>query len=200
MAVVGPKKIVFIDPNVPNIGDLLGGLQSDEEAFVLDPGSDGLQQIADILAADNLTDLLDRDRLARQHRRVAARPVADHRRQSRGLIGRAGRDRCGIGAGRHDPALRLRCRRRDGRPAVHRRFLDPGRRRHGRGGDASGRRCRRRRQLHPRRRCIGRCPNNNVQEFDRGTPGGWGGIRTHEELAPLPVFKTGAFNRSATHP
>ena len=31
-------------------------------------------------------------------------------------------------------------------------------------------------------------------------PGGWGGIRTHEGLAPLPVFKTGAFNRSATHP
>jgi hypothetical protein len=30
--------------------------------------------------------------------------------------------------------------------------------------------------------------------------GGWGGIRTHERLAPLPVFKTGAFNRSATHP
>ena len=30
--------------------------------------------------------------------------------------------------------------------------------------------------------------------------GGWGGIRTHEELTPLPVFKTGAFNRSATHP
>src|SRR5215467_12523063 len=30
--------------------------------------------------------------------------------------------------------------------------------------------------------------------------GGWGGIRTHEELAPLAVFKTAAFNRSATHP
>ena len=30
--------------------------------------------------------------------------------------------------------------------------------------------------------------------------GGWGGIRTHEELAPPPVFKTGALNRSATHP
>jgi hypothetical protein len=30
--------------------------------------------------------------------------------------------------------------------------------------------------------------------------GGWGGIRTHERLSPLPVFKTGAFNRSATHP
>jgi hypothetical protein len=29
---------------------------------------------------------------------------------------------------------------------------------------------------------------------------GWGGIRTHERLSPLPVFKTGAFNRSATHP
>jgi hypothetical protein len=30
--------------------------------------------------------------------------------------------------------------------------------------------------------------------------GGWGGIRTHGELSPTPVFKTGAFNRSATHP
>ena len=30
--------------------------------------------------------------------------------------------------------------------------------------------------------------------------GGEGGIRTLEGLAPLPVFKTGAFNRSATSP
>ena len=30
--------------------------------------------------------------------------------------------------------------------------------------------------------------------------GGWGEIRTHEMVAHLPVFKTGAFNRSATHP
>ena len=30
--------------------------------------------------------------------------------------------------------------------------------------------------------------------------GGGGGIRTLEGLAPLPVFKTGAFNRSATPP
>ena len=30
--------------------------------------------------------------------------------------------------------------------------------------------------------------------------GGWGGIRTHETLSRLPVFKTGAFNRSATPP
>ena len=30
--------------------------------------------------------------------------------------------------------------------------------------------------------------------------GGEGGIRTHGGLAPTPVFKTGAFNRSATSP
>jgi hypothetical protein len=29
---------------------------------------------------------------------------------------------------------------------------------------------------------------------------GWGGIRTHGTLTSTPVFKTGAFNRSATHP
>src|SRR5213080_1619296 len=31
-------------------------------------------------------------------------------------------------------------------------------------------------------------------------PGGEGGIRTHDRVAPTPVFKTGAFNRSATSP
>jgi hypothetical protein len=30
--------------------------------------------------------------------------------------------------------------------------------------------------------------------------GGWGGIRTHGELAPTAVFKTAALNHSATHP
>src|SRR5829696_768275 len=30
--------------------------------------------------------------------------------------------------------------------------------------------------------------------------GGGGGIRTRERLSPLPVFKTGAFSRSATPP
>src|SRR5690349_3307830 len=30
--------------------------------------------------------------------------------------------------------------------------------------------------------------------------GGWGEIRTHGTLAGTPVFKTGALNRSATHP
>ncbi len=33
-----------------------------------------------------------------------------------------------------------------------------------------------------------------------GICGGGGGIRTHETLARLPVFKTGAFNHSATSP
>jgi hypothetical protein len=36
--------------------------------------------------------------------------------------------------------------------------------------------------------------------FGAAADGGWGGIRTHETLSRLPVFKTGAFNRSATHP
>src|SRR3954469_25750982 len=31
-------------------------------------------------------------------------------------------------------------------------------------------------------------------------PGGGGGIRTHDRSYPMPVFKTGAFNRSATPP
>ncbi len=34
----------------------------------------------------------------------------------------------------------------------------------------------------------------------RNLCGGGGGIRTHERRKPLPVFKTGAFNRSATPP
>src|ERR687897_493234 len=33
-----------------------------------------------------------------------------------------------------------------------------------------------------------------------GGSGGGGGIRTRERLSPLPVFKTGAFNHSATPP
>jgi hypothetical protein len=33
-----------------------------------------------------------------------------------------------------------------------------------------------------------------------GNSGGWGGIRTHGDVAATPVFKTGALNRSATHP
>jgi hypothetical protein len=37
-------------------------------------------------------------------------------------------------------------------------------------------------------------------EFSEGRYGGRGEIRTHETLAGLPVFKTGALNHSATLP
>src|SRR5579872_6046071 len=42
-------------------------------------------------------------------------------------------------------------------------------------------------------------PAKNEEE-ERRQHGGGGGIRTHEALASPPVFKTGAFNRSATPP
>jgi hypothetical protein len=42
--------------------------------------------------------------------------------------------------------------------------------------------------------------NNLILLINTPLGGGWGGIRTHGELAPSPVFKTGALNRSATHP
>jgi hypothetical protein len=54
---ITPRRIVFIDSRVPDIQDLVGGLAPDVEAFVLDPSDDGLEQIADILAAKNLTNL-----------------------------------------------------------------------------------------------------------------------------------------------
>jgi hypothetical protein len=51
------QSVVFIDSRVPDLQDLLDGLQPGEQAFVIDPSSDGIQQIADILAANNLTGL-----------------------------------------------------------------------------------------------------------------------------------------------
>src|ERR1700743_1561242 len=39
-----------------------------------------------------------------------------------------------------------------------------------------------------------------MQKSSPAPGGGWGEIRTHGELAPTPVFKTGALNRSATYP
>src|SRR5690606_39352759 len=48
----------------------------------------------------------------------------------------------------------------------------------------------------PRSETVGR----RIGDDRTVTPGGSGGIRTHERVAPLPVFKTGAFNRSATLP
>ena len=50
-------QVVFIDSRVPDISDLLNGLAPDTQVFVLDPDSDGLQQIADILADNDLSDL-----------------------------------------------------------------------------------------------------------------------------------------------
>ena len=44
-------------------------------------------------------------------------------------------------------------------------------------------------------------PNINKSPQKRAfVYGGWGEIRTHELRKESPVFKTGAFNRSATHP
>jgi hypothetical protein len=50
-------QVVFIDSRVPDIQDLLDGLQPGEQAFVIDPTSDGIEQIADVLAANNFTNL-----------------------------------------------------------------------------------------------------------------------------------------------
>jgi hypothetical protein len=52
-----PSQVVFIESDVPDLQDLLDGLAPGVEAFVLGPSSDGLRQIADILAANDLTDL-----------------------------------------------------------------------------------------------------------------------------------------------
>jgi hypothetical protein len=38
------------------------------------------------------------------------------------------------------------------------------------------------------------------QDITGSQTGGWGGIRTHGTVARTPVFKTGSFNRSDTHP
>jgi lipopolysaccharide export system protein LptA len=52
-----PQHVVFIDSRVPDMQDLLDGLQPGEQAFVIDPSSDGIEQIADILSANDLTGL-----------------------------------------------------------------------------------------------------------------------------------------------
>jgi lipopolysaccharide export system protein LptA len=54
---MAPQQVVFIDSRVPDLQDLLAGLQPDEQAFVIDASSDGVAQIAGILAANDLTDL-----------------------------------------------------------------------------------------------------------------------------------------------
>ena len=49
---------------------------------------------------------------------------------------------------------------------------------------------------------IKKLKETKFQNFLKISPfnGGEGGIRTHERVAPLLVFKTSAFNRSATSP
>src|SRR4029077_17046759 len=48
---------VFIDPRVANLQMLIAGAQPGQLVFVLDANSDGLQQIADILAANGAENL-----------------------------------------------------------------------------------------------------------------------------------------------
>jgi VCBS repeat-containing protein len=51
------SSVVFIDSRVSDLQDLLDGLAPGVQAFVLDASSDGVQQIADMLAANSLIDL-----------------------------------------------------------------------------------------------------------------------------------------------
>lgn len=54
--------------------------------------------------------------------------------------------------------------------------------------------------IHKKRQKRGK---RNIPRDFRGMfniPGGWGGIRTPGRVAPSAVFKTVAFDRSATHP
>jgi hypothetical protein len=57
MTTYSAQSIVFIDSRVPDLQDLLDGVQQGDLIYVLDTNSDGVQQIADILAANNLTGL-----------------------------------------------------------------------------------------------------------------------------------------------
>src|SRR5262245_8390290 len=43
-------------------------------------------------------------------------------------------------------------------------------------------------------------PRSTKNEMKSITPGGEGGIRTHDTVARMPHFECGAFNRSATSP
>ena len=57
VALSAAHQVVFIDSSVPDLQDLLDGLAPGVQAFVLAPSSDGIQQIADLLAANNLSGL-----------------------------------------------------------------------------------------------------------------------------------------------
>jgi Domain of unknown function (DUF4347)/SdrD B-like domain/Bacterial Ig domain len=50
-------QVVFVDSQVPDAQDLINGVKPGVAVFEINPGSDGLQQIANILAANNFTNL-----------------------------------------------------------------------------------------------------------------------------------------------
>jgi hypothetical protein len=50
-------EIVIIDSQVPDIQTVINGIKPGDQIFVLDPDKDGVKQIADILAANDLHDL-----------------------------------------------------------------------------------------------------------------------------------------------
>ncbi len=52
-----PTQAVFIDSTVPDLADLVAGVKPGERVFLIDPGHDGLAQIAADLAANHLTNL-----------------------------------------------------------------------------------------------------------------------------------------------
>jgi hypothetical protein len=53
----GNQQAVFIDSRIPDLQDLVEGVDPGTQVFVLDPASDGIEQIADILASNHLTNL-----------------------------------------------------------------------------------------------------------------------------------------------
>ena len=52
-----PTSVVFIDSDVPDLQQLIDGAKPGEQVFVINSSSDGVQQIAAILAANDLTNL-----------------------------------------------------------------------------------------------------------------------------------------------
>ena len=64
----------------------------------------------------------------------------------------------------------------------------------------SARRSRRPKKLAERSQKLLDRHRREIEKKPKPEPGGWGGIRTHGELAPTAVFKTAALNHSATHP
>src|ERR1044072_1966933 len=52
-----PAGAVFIDPRVPDLARLAGGIKAGQIVVIIDAAADGVQQIADALAANGLRDL-----------------------------------------------------------------------------------------------------------------------------------------------